>query len=61
MQQVASLVIELQNAQRRLLKLFEGQETICNQEMGYSSMFPSPDIDRVVGGYSNASVVRQDV
>ena len=48
MQHIPSLFIELQNAQRKLLKLFDAPETMCNEGTGYSPIFPWPftSVDR---------------
>jgi hypothetical protein len=43
MQQISSLFIGLQGAQRTLLKLFDAPETVRNDgKTGYSPMFLSP-------------------
>jgi hypothetical protein len=42
MQQIPLLFIELQNAQRTLLKLFDAPETVCSDGTRYSPMFLSP-------------------
>jgi hypothetical protein len=48
MQQIPSLFIELQNAQRKLLELFDAPETMWNEGTGYSPMFlwPFASLDR---------------
>jgi hypothetical protein len=48
MQLIPSLFIELQNAQRKLLELFDAPETMGNEATGYSPMFPWPfaSVDR---------------
>jgi hypothetical protein len=61
MQHFTSLFLELQNAQRKLLKLFEAPDTMCNEGTEYPPMFPWPDTDRILGAYSNALDIRRDV
>ena len=61
MQQVSSLIIELQNARSKLLKLFDAPDPGCTEGTGYSPMFPWPDAGRVVAAYSNVSDIRRDV
>jgi hypothetical protein len=48
MQQIPWLFEELRNAQRKLLKLFDAPETMCDEGRGYSPMFPWPftSVDR---------------
>ena len=58
MQQIPSLFIELQNAQRKLLELFDAPETMCNEGTGYSPMFPRLDTDCLFGAYRNPSDIR---
>jgi len=61
MQQVSSLIIELQNARSRLVKLFDAPDITNIEGTGYSPMFPWPAADRVAGAYSNVSDIRRDV
>ena len=58
MQQVSPLIIELKDAQRKLLKLFDAPYTMYNEGTGYSPMFPRLDTDCLFGAYRNPSDIR---